>query len=215
MLAVRDLVVRFDDTTVLDGVSLEVGDQEIVALLGPSGCGKSTLLRVVAGLLPPDAGTVTLAGVDVTSVPAHRRGIGLVFQDQQLFPHLDVAANIAFGLRMAGADRRTAEGRVAELLDLVGLSGFHARRTDTLSGGEATRVALARSLAPRPRVLLLDEPLTGLDRELHDRLVADVRAILHASRTTALWVTHDRDEADAIAQRIVHLTPPGRQGRPA
>lgn len=203
MLAVRDVTVRFGDTTVLERVSLSIDEHEVVALLGPSGCGKSTLLRVIAGLLPPDEGSILLAGVDITTVPTHRRGIGLVFQDQQLFPHLDVADNIGFGLRMAGADRRVVRGRVAELLDLVGLSGFGSRRTDTLSGGESTRVALARALAPRPSILLLDEPLTGLDEDLHARLVIELRTILRSTHTTALWVTHDRDEAGAVADRTL------------
>lgn len=204
-LEVRDLVVRFGERTVLDGVGLEVADAEVVAVLGPSGSGKSTLLRVIAGLLAPDAGSVLLDGADVTDLPAHRRGVGLVFQDEQLFPHLDVAANISFGLRMQGATRQSAAERVEELLTLVGLAGFHDRRVGSLSGGEAKRVALARSLAPRPKVLLLDEPLTGLDRELHDRLVTDLAALLRATHTTAVLVTHDHDEAAAIAERTISL----------
>ncbi len=204
-LEVRDLVVRFGERTVLDGVGLEVADAEVVAVLGPSGSGKSTLLRVIAGLLAPDAGSVLPDGADVTDLPAHRRGVGLVFQDEQLFPHLDVAANISFGLRMQGATRQSAAERVEELLTLVGLAGFHDRRVGSLSGGEAKRVALARSLAPRPKVLLLDEPLTGLDRELHDRLVTDLAEVLRATHTTAVLVTHDRDEAAAIAERTISL----------
>lgn len=204
-LEVRDLVVRFGERTVLDGLQLQVADAEVVAVLGPSGSGKSTLLRVIAGLLAPDAGSVVLNGTDVTGLPAHRRGVGLVFQDEQLFPHLDVAANIAFGLRMQSAGRAEITARVDELLALVGLSGFHHRRVGSLSGGEAKRVALARSLAPRPKVLLLDEPLTGLDRELHDRLVADLATLLRATHTTAVLVTHDRDEAAAIAERTISL----------
>lgn len=204
-LEVRDLVVRFGDRAVLDGVGLEVADAEVVAVLGPSGSGKSTLLRVIAGLLAPDAGSVLLDGVDVSDMPAHRRGVGLVFQDEQLFPHLDVAANIAFGLRMQGATRAATAERVDDLLTMVGLTGFHHRRVGSLSGGEAKRVALARSLAPRPKVLLLDEPLTGLDRELHDRLAADLATLLRATHTTTVLVTHDRDEAAAIAERTISL----------
>jgi thiamine transport system ATP-binding protein len=197
--------VAFAGRTVLDRVSLEVAPGEIVAVLGPSGSGKSTLLRVVAGLHRPDSGRVRWAGRDLTDVPPHRRHIGLVFQDEQLFPHLDVAANIGFGLRMAGAPRRSIASRVEELLDLVGLTGFGRRRPASLSGGEAKRVALARSLAPRPAVLLLDEPLTGLDRDLHDHLAAETASLLRISGTTALLVTHDPEEATTIADRVVRL----------
>ena len=203
MLDVTDLVVRFGERTVLDRVTLHVDDGEVVGLLGPSGAGKSTLLRVVAGLLRPDAGTVCLDGVDVTDRPAHTRNIGMMFQDEQLFPHLDVAANVAFGPRMHRWPAAEIDGRVDELLALVGLAGFGARRIDRLSGGEKKRVALARSLAPRPAVLLLDEPLTGLDRELHDRLIGELAEVLRATGTTAVLVTHDRDEAAALAGRVV------------
>lgn len=198
-LEVRDLVVQFAGRTVLDHVSLRVAHGETVAVLGPSGSGKSTLLKVIAGILTADAGSVHLDGDDITEVPAHRRRIGMVFQDQQLFPHLDVRHNIAFGLRMQRLPRRDVDARVGELLTLIGLEGFGGRRVDDLSGGEATRVALARSLAPRPRILLLDEPLTGLDRDLHDRLALELRRLLED--TTAVLVTHDPDEAAVIADR--------------
>ena len=205
MLEARDITVHFGERTVLDAVSITVADGEVVALLGPSGVGKSTLLRVLAGLLAADAGTVLLDGEDITRLPSHRRNIGLVFQDEQLFPHLTVAGNVGFGLRMQGTPRAAIAERVHELLALVGLAGFESRRVPGLSGGEAKRVALARALAPRPRVLLLDEPLTGLDRELHDRLAGDLAALLRATGTTALLVTHDRDEAATIAGRTVML----------
>lgn len=204
-LAIDGVTVRFGGRTVLDGVGLAVAAGEIVALLGPSGSGKSTLLRVVAGLLPPDAGTVRLDGADVTRTTTHRRGVGMVFQDEQLFPHRSVADNVGFGLRMQRLARPEAAARIAELLELVGLGGFDDRAVTSLSGGEAKRVALARSLAPRPRVLLLDEPLTGLDTDLHDRLVADIGSVLRATATTALHVTHDRAEAAALADRAVHI----------
>lgn len=204
-LVVDGVTVRFGDRCVLDRVHLEVAAGEIVALLGRSGSGKSTLLRVIAGLLPPDDGRVVLDGVDVTRRPAHRRGIGLVFQDEQLFPHRSVAENVGFGLRMQRAPAAEIAGRVAELLGLVGLAGYGERSVATLSGGEAKRVALARSLAPRPRVLLLDEPLTGLDADLHERLVADIGAVLRSTATTAVHVTHDRAEATALADRVVHI----------
>ena len=217
MLDVSHLVLRFGERAVLDGLSLHVDAGEVVAVLGPSGAGKSTMLRVVAGLLRPDSGTIRLEGVDITDRPAHLRNIGMMFQDEQLFPHLDVAANIAFGPRMHRWPAARVAERVAELLQIVGLDGFENRRVERLSGGEKKRVALARSLAPRPAVLLLDEPLTGLDRELHDRLIGEVGDVLRATATTAVLVTHDRDEAASLASRVVHWNelhddrPQGRQ----
>jgi thiamine transport system ATP-binding protein len=206
MLEVRDIVVRFGDRAVLDRVSLHVDTGEILALLGPSGSGKTTLFRVIAGLLEPDSGTVRIDHLDVTHTPAHRRGVGMVFQDDQLFPHLDVADNIAFGLRMQNVPRADRLRRVDELLTLVGLPGFGSRPIDRLSGGEAKRVALARALAVQPSVLLLDEPLTGLDRELHDRLADDLADLLRAARVTTLLVTHDLDEATSIADRVDRMS---------
>jgi thiamine transport system ATP-binding protein len=205
VLDVVDVRVAFGTTVVLDDVSLAVGAGEIVALLGASGSGKSTLLRVVAGLVMPDHGTVAVDGHDVTDIPTHRRSVGMVFQDEQLFPHLTVGDNVGYGLKMAGIATVPRRRRVAELLDLVGLAGFERRMIGGLSGGEAKRVALARSLAPEPKVLLLDEPLTGLDRELHDRLLDEIAAILRRVGTTAVWVTHDLAEADAVADHVVRL----------
>ena len=205
MLRVEDVTVRFDGKAALDGVELEVAEGEVVALLGPSGSGKSTLLRVVAGLQRPDTGRVVLAGEDATAVPVHRRGIGVVFQDQALFHHRDVWGNVAFGLRMRDARREEIERRVAELLELVGLAGFERRSIATLSGGERQRVALARALAPEPRVLLLDEPLGSLDRPLRERLLDDLDGIFDAVRVTALYITHDFAEAFAIGDRVAIL----------
>jgi thiamine transport system ATP-binding protein len=206
-LAVRDLSVSLGGAPVLDGVDLDVAPDESVALLGPSGSGKSTLLRVVAGLLAPDAGSVSWDGVDLAGTPAHERRIGLVFQDAVLFPHRDVAANVGYGLEAAGAPAPERSERVEELLDLVDLRGFGPRTVDSLSGGQAQRVALARALAPRPRLLLLDEPFGALDRDLRERLGADVRRLLRALGIPALHVTHDEAEATLVADRLLRLAP--------
>ena len=205
-LAVRDLTVRYGGLAAVDGVSLRVEQGEVVALLGPSGCGKSSLLRAVVGLEPVAAGSVRWDGADLAGVPVHRRGFGLLFQDGQLVPHRDVAGNVAFGLQMARVRRVERDQRVEELLDLVGLTGYGDRAVTTLSGGEQQRVTLARALAPAPQLLLLDEPLSALDRSLRERLAADLRAALLATGTTALFVTHDHDEAFAVADRVAVMS---------
>jgi thiamine transport system ATP-binding protein len=211
-LDVHDISVSFSSpdarahVVVLDGVSMSVRAGEVVALLGPSGSGKSTLLRVIAGIIAPDQGRVLVHGVDVTDRPTHRRGVGMVFQDNQLFPHMSVLDNLAFGPKMAGVARSERRERAARWMRRVGLAGFEDRRVTDLSGGEAKRVALARTLAAEPAVVLLDEPLTGLDSELHDRLVGELRTILQDAHVTTLIVTHDTDEAAAIADRTIRLT---------
>lgn len=188
---------------VLQNISLDILQGEVVCLLGPSGCGKSTLLRIIAGLEQADSGQLTIDGRDLKTIPVHQRNFGLMFQDFALFPHRSVAENIAFGLRMAGLGRPEIAERVAEVLALVSLTGYENRSVFALSGGERQRVALARSLAPKPRLLMLDEPLGSLDRTLRDDLVAELRAILEAIHVTALYVTHDQQEAFTIADRLV------------
>ena len=202
MLRAEGVTVRFDEKAALDGVDLEVARGEVLTILGPSGCGKTTLLRVIAGLQRADAGRVLLDGIDVTDVPPHRRGVGLVFQDHALFHHRDVFGNVAFGLRMKGDSGVRITARVGELLDLVGLAGFEGRSIATLSGGEQQRVALARALAPEPRVLLLDEPLGSLDRRLRDRLLEDLDHLFDEIHVTAVYVTHDQAEAFALGDRV-------------
>lgn len=193
-------------TTAVDRVDLDVAPGEVVAILGPSGCGKSSLLRAVAGLEPVAGGRVLWDGADVAGVPVHRRGFGLMFQDGQLFAHRDVAGNVEYGLRMQRVPRAQRRARVAELLDVVGLPGSGARSVATMSGGERQRVALARALAPQPGLLLLDEPLSALDRALRERLAADLRTALVETGTTALFVTHDHDEAFTVADRVAVMS---------
>lgn len=204
LVEINQLVVRFTNSAepVLNNVSLDVALGETVALLGPSGCGKTTLLRAIAGLQPSQNGTIRIDGHDMARVPPHRRGIGFMFQDHALFPHLRVSGNVEFGLRMQRVDPQTRHSRVTEVLELVGLSGLADRPVDSLSGGERQRVALARALAPSPRILMLDEPLGALDRTLRDRLVLDLQEIFVDLGLTVLYVTHDQSEALGLADRI-------------
>lgn len=208
-LTLRGLTVTYPGrprpTTAVDAVDLDVAVGEVVALLGPSGSGKSSLLRAVAGLEPVAGGRVLFGAADVTTAPVHRRGFGMVFQDGQLFAHRDVAGNVAYGLQTAGVPRAAQRDRVDELLELVGLAGYGSRPVTTLSGGQAQRVALARALAPRPRLLLLDEPLSALDRGLREHLAGELARILRRAGTTALYVTHDHDEAFTVADRVAVL----------
>jgi ABC-type Fe3+/spermidine/putrescine transport system ATPase subunit len=200
MLEVKALDVVIDDKPILEDVDLQVADSEVVAVLGPSGSGKSTLLRAIAGLVEPATGEIEWDGVSIVGVPPHRRDFGLMFQGYALFPHMTVAENVGFGLKMAGRGDFTAQ--VEEALDAVGLQGFEPRQVDSLSGGEQQRVALARTLAPDPRLVMLDEPLGALDRNLRQQLVTDTRQLLEARDVTALVVTHDREEAVALSDRL-------------
>jgi thiamine transport system ATP-binding protein len=204
-LRVEQIGVRFDTIEVLREATLTVERAEVVALLGPSGSGKSTLLRVIAGILRPDSGNVWIGTDDITLLPAHQRGVGMVFQDNQLFPHMSTIDNVAYGLRVAGVGKVERHERGAAWLDRVGLAGFERRNVTELSGGEAKRVALARTLATEPSVVLLDEPLTGLDRELHDRLATQLAQLLAEHSITAVLVTHDPAEADVVASRSVRM----------
>src|SRR5262249_22991666 len=187
---------------VLDGVDLPVKRGEFVSLLGPSGCGKTTLLRIVAGLLRPDAGTVRLDGEEITARPPHRRDVGVVFQNYALFPHLTVAENIAFGLQARHAPREHTRATVARFLDLVHMREFADRSVRVLSGGQQQRVAVARALAVHPKLLLLDEPFSALDRKLRETMQIELKRLLRELSTTAVFVTHDQDEALMMSDRI-------------
>lgn len=214
MLSLQAATVRFGERAALDAVDLEVADHRIVCLLGPSGSGKSTLLRAVAGLQPMDGGRVLLAGQDQAGVPVHRRGLGLMFQDHQLFPHRDVGSNVGFGLRMHGTGRAGTDARVRELLELVGLPGAERRAVAALSGGEQQRVALARALAQGARVLLMDEPFAALDAITRDVLHDELTRIWAEHGLTVLFVTHNVSEAVRLGGRVVLLSSrPGRIAR--
>ncbi len=204
-LQIENLHKSFGPVHALQGVSFSVARGETVALLGPSGCGKSTLLSIIAGLMPPDLGKVSWDGAALAGTPPHQRGFGLMFQDYALFPHMNVRDNVAFGLQMAAIPLEERNSRVEEMLTQVNLAGYGGRDIATLSGGESQRVALARSLAPQPRLLMLDEPLGSLDRTLRDHLLEELRGILQALQQTAIYVTHDQEEAFALADRVILL----------
>ncbi|MGI8427297.1 MAG: ABC transporter ATP-binding protein [Actinomycetota bacterium] len=199
-LRVRALGKSFSGTSAVSGLNLEVHQGEVVALVGPSGCGKTTTLRLIAGLEFPDSGGIEINGVSCERIPPERRGVGLVFQDYALFPHLDVERNIRFGLHgLSAAERRL---RVDEVLELVDLNGFRARMPSQLSGGQQQRVALARAIAPKPSILLLDEPFSDLDPLLRRRTRKQLVETIRASGCSAIWVTHDHDEGLRVADRI-------------
>ena len=205
ILRVENVCKSYGDTFAIHDVSLDVDRGELVCLLGPSGCGKTTLLRIIAGLESLDSGTISFDGRDLGGIAPHSRGFGLMFQDLALFPHMDVFGNVGFGLRMQGMSRDKVRMRVDEMLELVDLGNFRNRKIHELSGGERQRVALARSLAPAPKLLMLDEPLGSLDRVLRESLQVQVRSILKEIGVTAIYVTHDKDEAFALADTIVFV----------
>lgn len=204
-LSVREISVSFDGRRILDRESFDVAGGSVLAVVGPSGSGKTTLLRVIAGLQRPDSGRIVIDDDDVTDWPTHRRRVGLVFQDNQLFPHLDVGENVAFGLRILGWSKSAITERVTELLAAVGLADRRDQAVSTLSGGETKRVALARTLAPLPRVILLDEPFAGLDDERRTQLAHDVRRMIHDAGVTAILVSHDPTDITTVADHVHHL----------
>jgi ABC-type Fe3+/spermidine/putrescine transport system ATPase subunit len=204
-LHLEGLTKRFGELTVLDSVSLEIAEGETLVLLGPSGSGKTTLLRAIAGFEHLDKGQVRVAGEEVTALPPARRGFGMVFQHYALFPHLSVGENVAFGLESRGIGKKKAAARVEDALRLVELDGFAARRVDQISGGQQQRVALARALAPAPRVLLLDEPLSNLDPALRERTRRQIRRAVESVGITAVWVTHEQEEAFDVGDRVAVL----------
>jgi len=205
MLTVEAIFKKYESQPLLKGVSFSLADRETICLLGPSGSGKSTLLRIISGLEEPESGRILWDGVDLKSVPVHRRDFGLMFQDYALFPHRTVAENVAFGLRMQNRPKDEIKRRVQETLKTVNMLEFANRRVTDLSGGEQQRVALGRALAPRPRLLMLDEPLGALDRSLREQLIEDLRHLLHTSGIPAIYVTHDQEEAFTIADRLILL----------
>jgi spermidine/putrescine ABC transporter ATP-binding subunit len=196
------VVKRYDSVTALAGVSLTFADGEFFGLLGPSGSGKTTLLRAIAGFVDPDSGEIRLDGKDIGRTPVHRREIGMVFQNYALFPHMDVFANIAFGLSVRGETGAAVEKRVAEMLALVRLGGFERRQPRQLSGGQQQRVALARALVTRPRLLLLDEPLGALDKRLRQQMQIELKQIQREVGITTVFVTHDQEEALTLSDRV-------------
>ena len=205
-LSTVDLAIGYPERVVASGITLDVSPGEIVAIVGSSGSGKSTLLSTLAGVVPTLSGRILVGGVDVTQVPIHQRGIGLIFQEPLLFPHLSVLGNVVYGLRRQQVGRQAAQDRANELLAWLDLPAYANRPVDELSGGQAQRVALARALAPRPTVLLLDEPFSALDTDLRQRLAADVASTLRHENVSAIHVTHDPDEAAEMADRVLTMT---------
>ncbi|MCD0449612.1 ABC transporter ATP-binding protein [Actinocorallia sp. API 0066] len=205
LVSVRGVTRRFGEVTALDDVSLDIEQGEFFALLGPSGCGKTTLLRILAGFERPDSGEVLLDGADLLALPPHRRPVNLMFQSYALFPHLSVEKNIAYGLERERLAKAEIRERVAEVLETIGLGGAARRRPDQLSGGQRQRVALARAIVKRPRLLLLDEPLSALDKKVRAEMQLELKRLQHEVGITFVVVTHDQEEAMSLADRIAVL----------
>lgn len=205
MLKVTNLSVSYSGTPIISDLSFEVPTATTLAITGPSGVGKSTVLQAICGLVRISSGAISIDDRDITQLPTHKRGIGMVTQTNDLFPHLTVSQNIAFGLRMRGVSPRETSDRMEEMLELVGLPDFSLREIQSLSGGESRRIALARALAPSPSILLLDEPFTGLDDETRDVLMLQVKSILQSSSMTSILVTHDHSEADFLSSSTLSL----------
>ena len=203
ILQISNIEKSFAEVKVLSRISFDLYPGEVIVLLGPSGCGKSTLLGIIAGIENPDYGSISWKGKQINNIPPHRRGFGLMFQDDVLFPHMNVFENVAFGLKMQKKEGQFIQEKVAETLNLVGLQDLKERDVNTLSGGEQQRVALARSIAPQPGLLMLDEPLSSLDRTLRERLLGEIKRILRELNQTAIYVTHDQEEAFSIADRVI------------
>jgi len=204
-LSIDKISKSYGSHRAVDTLSFEVSEGECLALLGPSGCGKTTLLNIVAGFVKPDAGEISIAGKRITDVPAHRRDMGMVFQDYALFPHFNVTENVEFGLRMRGVPLEERRRVAAETLKLVGLAEYGERGVSQLSGGQRQRVAVARALATRPKLLLFDEPLSNLDAGLRDAMRVEIRHLITRTGITALFVTHDQSEAFSVADRVAVL----------
>ena len=224
LLQVRAMNHSYGDVVALAGIDLEIADNEFFALLGPSGCGKTTLLRSIAGFETPTSGEILLDGADLTAMPAHKRPVNMMFQSYALFPHMTVEANVAYGLESEGVGKAEVKRRVAETLDTVGLASFARRRPAKLSGGQRQRVALARAIIKRPRLLLLDEPLSALDRKVRAEMQLELKRLQHEVGMTFVVVTHDQEEAMSMADRVAVLnrgsleqldTPEGLYSRPA
>jgi putative spermidine/putrescine transport system ATP-binding protein len=201
-LSIRNITAHYGQTKVLEDLSLDIAEGELVSLLGASGCGKTTTLRLVAGFLQPTSGTITLGGKDLTRLPAHQRDIGLVFQNYALFPHLSVADNVGFGLKQRGVSGEAKTKRVTAMLERVGLAHLAERLPGALSGGQKQRVALARALVIEPPLLMFDEPLSNLDAKLRIDMRVEIRQLQRANGTTSVYVTHDQEEAFSISDRV-------------
>lgn len=203
IVSLNDVVVSFEQETVLNNISLDIRDKEFVTLLGPSGCGKTTTLRIIGGFLSPDKGSVIFEGKNITNLPPYKRNVNTVFQKYALFPHLNVYENIAFGLRVKKLSETEIKSRVGEMLELVNLKGFESRNVQNLSGGQQQRVAIARALVNRPKVLLLDEPLGALDLKLRKEMQIELKRIQQSLEITFVYVTHDQEEALTMSDTVV------------